>query len=717
MTRSFAGMAKVAVLVMAALFAALYIELFLESCCQYWTGIASGLLSGSITKEIVFRFGALFLLLLAIEIAVLRVPQKIQSAIFEYRWYIGAALILLCTLFEISGSSISAWASLLPDNEGQAGVLWGVPRSIRSDEFATGALWTLSQDSNSYDAISQILRGDTTDTRLVYSAPSWSLITVFRPLLWGYLLFGFSHGLAFFWSAKYILLFLVTFETAYVFMRKRCVALVFAALVVFSPAVQWWGTGEMLLIGQALVLSLENFLHARLVYRRMVWAALIAWMCGCYILTLYPAWMVPFFFIFALMGGARVYAYVKDRHTCSCLTLSLRDFIALIAFLAVSALGVAISFLSSSDVLAATSSTVYPGARFETGGNCVLEILNFGAPLLYAIESPHVSNCCELAAVFSLFPLGTLFAGVLCLKGKASKRIAPFVLLQLFFVVFCFVGFPEFLAKITLMSNVPAIRLLLPMGYLELFILFCAVATYSQNGKRYLCGYLKPVLATCLASLLAIACAIGACILLDPGYLRALYVILIGLACCVVVVSLLVIVFGGKEDAAAVCVAIFLMIAMIPGLCINPVQHGTSVITKTDLHDAVKGVLEEDADSLWAVEGSWTVANLCAGYGAPTLNSTNAYPDLARWETIDTSGEYREVYNRYAHIVIKLSGDVSTFSLNGNDIFTLALSYEDLRILGIRYLVTANEYNMIEGGIGFSKVAQANGYSIYELCY
>ena len=38
--------------------------------------------------------------------------------------------------------------------------------------------------------------------------------------------------------------------------------------------------------------------------------------------------------------------------------------------------------------------------------------------------------------------------------------------------------------------------------------------------------------------------------------------------------------------------------------------------------------------------------------GAKTVNSVNVYPDLDKWHVIDPNGQYEEVYNRYAHILV-----------------------------------------------------------------
>ena len=47
---------------------------------------------------------------------------------------------------------------------------------------------------------------------IIKDAPAWFPTEVFRPFHWGYLLLGSSAGLAFYWSARLIVLFLSTYQ-------------------------------------------------------------------------------------------------------------------------------------------------------------------------------------------------------------------------------------------------------------------------------------------------------------------------------------------------------------------------------------------------------------------------------------------------------------------------------------------------------------------------
>lgn len=92
------------------------------------------------------------------------------------------------------------------------GTLLGIPRSIRSDEWIVFTPFALSQARSGYTAISSLPRAMPTDVTMVYAQPAWALANIFRPFLWGFMLQDSEMELAFFWSARLMLLLLVSYE-------------------------------------------------------------------------------------------------------------------------------------------------------------------------------------------------------------------------------------------------------------------------------------------------------------------------------------------------------------------------------------------------------------------------------------------------------------------------------------------------------------------------
>ena len=123
----------------------------------------------------------------------------------------------------------------------------------------------------------------------------------------------------------------------------------------------------------------------------------------------------------------------------------------------------------------------------------------------------------------------------------------------------------------------------------------------------------------------------------------------------------------------------------------------------------------ETGDGLWAVIGvGLPYGNYPLLAGKPTINSTNVYPNMNLWHTIDTNKEYEEVYNRYAHITVELCDDRNTaarFELTNPDAFTVRMTTEELKRVGVRYLYTPLELDQH----GLTKRSEANGWKIYEI--
>lgn len=704
----------VGIFVLPLSFALIYLSLFVNYIDAFYGTVGFTIANPMLNDDRAVLFVAGLTIIFVI--SVIKLVEYKSDFLYKYRWLIGMTVALLAVAFKISGSSLGMWSIMLPENADTP--FWGIPRSLRSDEFSVGTLFQLSQSHNVYAPISEILRGDLTDVRMVYGAACWSVITLFRPVLWGYLLFGFEFGLAFAWSAKLCLMVLVSFDCAFLIIKSKPLSLLFSCLLCFSPLIQWWGTGEVILYGQALVLLLDRALFTQKRNIRIIALAAIAWLCGCYIMLMYPAWMVPFFFIFALMGVFRTTEYcqtLKSNNQHSVLAWSLIDTFVLVSCLLISAGLIFLSFVRSSEAMTSVMNTVYPGARFETGGSGLPELFSYAISLFYAFDSPLVSNECEIATILCFFPLGTL-ASLLCFIKRRDWQLFLLTALQLFFLAFAFIGFPSFLSRMTLMYNVPVLRLLFPIGYLELLLFLISVEKAKESqGNNSSIGYLSIILIIGLI----LSSAFQIFILLSAKYLvaRMLYLLMLILFCLFSCLSFRSYILGKK--CTGLFVAFAICFGVIPGLCINPVQIGAAPITDTNLEALVNQFVEEsDYSDKWVVDGSWTVANLCAAYGAPVINSTNAYPDLARWNSIDENNENECAYNRYAHVIANVFAPSTSFTSTQDDLFTVNLTEDDLRQLNVKYVMSSRDLTEFSSDkLQIRQLGSANGFVLYELTY
>lgn len=74
---------------------------------------------------------------------------KLLDFIYNKRYYIALCILILCVIFQISGSSIGCWENVLGYNTDR-GVLAGISRPIRSDEWAVFTPMALGQVANRF---------------------------------------------------------------------------------------------------------------------------------------------------------------------------------------------------------------------------------------------------------------------------------------------------------------------------------------------------------------------------------------------------------------------------------------------------------------------------------------------------------------------------------------------------------------------------------------
>jgi hypothetical protein len=625
----------------------------------------------------------------------------VGTSVYRYRFAAAAVILALCVLFELSGSSIDCLSQFFNGELTGSGVLFGSPQVMRSDEFAVMTPFSLSQyfnHSGAYPYFSETIRGTLTDTFIVYGQPSWDIATVFRPFFWGYLLLGPAKGLSFFWVARLLALFLISFEFAMVYTRKdKLLSLAAAFLIALAPIVQWWfavnGLVEMLVFGQLALLSVRGFLRSSKAWVRLLASLLFFWCLGAYILTFYPAWQVPLVYVFAAL---LVYVVLENRKAY--VFRPRIDILAWALGLCVLVVGLLYVYSKSADTVATVLGTAYPGARVDTGGGELLSLFSSAHGGLPAPES---------AAFLDLFPLGILLALYLIfVEKKRDPLLIPLLAAQLLLLVYCVFGLPEPLARASLLSLSFAHRTLLAVGFANILLLLRSLALMERSPRVWQAAAVALVLAAGVGFL---------CRMANIEHFGRLYTLLLMAALFVCFLGVLLL--HRNAVIKRLVVAALIVAVCIEGGLVNPIQRGLDVIYESELVSSIEEISRND-DGLWLVEASFPVTNLPIVVGAPTMNSTNVYPDLERWRQLDPSGEYEDIYNRYAHINVELSDDATSFELVAGDAFKLHLNYRDLSTLEVSYLMSTQDYRAKHNpAVDFTLLDRVGSYYLYELDY
>lgn len=637
--------------------------------------------------------------------------------------YLVAAVILLCSvLFEISGSSIGFWSVLLDGTyessaQDNSGDLLGTSRSIRTDEWAVSTPMAFSQEYNhtgKYPYFSETIRGDSTDAFIVYGQPVKSWEVIFRPFQIGYLFLGPSRGLAFFWCARMLALFLVSLEFGiYLTKKKKLLSLTYVLLVCCSPVVAWWfainGLVEMLVFGQLAVLMFVRWMHTAFLWKKLLLSAGIAW-CGiAYILVFYPSWQIPlgYAYLFLLIG-----IILRERRNVTWKKGSVILSAVVLLMLMTGALGAI--FLKSADTIELVLNTSYPGSRSFVGGASLLRMFSWAGGLFFPYIDPGlgISNVCEEAQFFSFFPLGIILGIIQIVR---SKKKDPLLITMTagtcFLALYCAFPWPSLLAKATLLSMCQGRRVLVGVGFLSIVLLVYLISESIVNYKSKTAVTISSVIGAGLA---------GICFIYYTQFMgkkKALVLLAVIAAGAVLIFAAM----KWKRYAGLACYA--LMISLVCGIAVNPVHQGADSIYSSKLTMAIKEQTEADqGKGLWMVEGlGFPYLNLPITVGAPTINTTNVYPDLERWEQFDTEKKDFSKYNRYAHIIINIVDETSqepVFFNPYDDQLVVNLQPDQLKVLQVKHIMTDKDLSGLSSEeIQFNETEKIGRYYLYQVEY
>ncbi|WP_288804837.1 hypothetical protein [uncultured Bifidobacterium sp.] len=719
---------RIGVLIIAVL-AAAYLEIFLEVAHEDRTHLPSGFFYGHGQPEHALRLVVL-IAVAALTLYVLNFhARRFLHAIHTYRWWIGCSLIIIFTLLRISGSSV-AFISNHIGGDPYKGTLFGIPRSIRSDEWSVFTPLAFSQAYSGYSRVSSIPEASSIDMTMVYGQPAWALATFFRPFLWGFMLFGSDRGLAFFWCARLAVLLLVSYEFGrWLTKDNRQFAAAYGVLIGLAPIVQWWfainGTAEVLIFGQAAVLLFRRYLHSNSTLYIWLLAMATIYCLGGFLLVLYPPLQIPLAYVYGLLVIWLIICRHRDvrlpnRSLLSMIVPMTVAFAALIAC-------ILMVIYTSRQAILMESSTVYPGSRISHGQGLLECLMDYTANLFMPLEEHQViPNAPERAVFFSLFPIGLILSIWTLLKKRDGLIILLFVC-DLIFMIYGLFGFPDWLCRITLMGRTTTGRVKFGLGFIDLILLFRSLSLLYNDAddEASLVAPEKDSVKIRLLRNVALAVVLAALLtgatILSPVYpLRKAYLIFLMLLLTIILLA----VFewlSGRGYASRMFLSSILIVALA-GFCVNPIQQGSQSIREGPFVDmALKEVsrINNSADGRPTVfitddsiHGQALIAN-----GIPTVNSVNIYPQLQRWHIIDSQRTSEWIYNRYAYVNIDFTNTGRpTFKLAAPDRMIVTIPVKDLHKIGVTHVLTGRDLTEFVGGHRFLRRIETKEHlNLYEV--
>lgn len=608
------------------------------------------------------------------------------------RFRLGAAIILAAVVLNVSGSSMAVWNIWLGRN-GTQDLVFGTPRPIRTDEYVVGTPLAFSQAYNNYGYFNGLFGDKPADMFIIKDAPAWFPTEVFRPFHWGYLLLGSSAGLAFYWSARLVVLFL----SAYQFFLcvggdkkpvSRPMAVFGASLITFAPLTQWWfavnGLPEMLIAVFVSICCFDHMLQRQETWVRLLCGAVIMQCAGMFILTLYPAWQIPMGYI---LLGLIIAMVIRHWGKIRFKPVQIVGLV-VIGLVFTTLLGLAL--LKSADTIRAMMSTAYPGSRMSKGGG-QSPLLMFSSlatlclPFKDFYESAMLTgNNVEVAAFIDLCPLGMLFAVMNMIKRKKASFLDCYLIAFLVFMsVFAVVGFPAWLSKLTFMSSVTSSRTTVAIGVCNIILLIRCAREWCANHS---------VKAKAVVAVVYTVCAAVIAYMVFSPYLDVTMTI----SCAAAGFVLAAAVVSCDLKVGKIVATLATLVMAFSGLAINPVQYSSAPITDQPVVQQVR-ILQEHKPGVWVAEGGncARLANLLVANGVKTFNALAVTPDLQGMKRLDPDGTWQRIYNRYAFISINIVDKPAEkpFKLSASDAYTITVTPEQLERLGVTYVLSTNDLN------------------------
>lgn len=631
--------------------------------------------------------------------------HRVSEFAYRYRYGLGIGLLLVLVAFNVSGSSIGMWVNSLPEAANN-GLVFGIPRECRTDEWAlfTGMTFAQFKDlSGQLPYIGSVLRGCETDMFILYGQPVFDFSIIFRPFQIGYLVFGLERGLSFYWYSRLIFLFLTSLDLGMIlFDKNKTHSLIYALFVAFAPVVSWWFSInnfiEMLVSFNVIILGLDFFFSHSMGYGKVLCTLIISVAVGCFVLSMYPAWMIPLFYLLIFIVAA---LYFKNRQRYSIVT---KWNFALIAVAVLFVLCSLVRVLNmSGDAISAELSTVYPGARINTGGGQFLTALRYPISVLLPFLPSNFNSGLatglpdNLSMFYDFFPLGI----ALFLFNRESKKdhlsVALFFYVMLL-SIYCFVGIPEPVARFTLMGKSIPERALVILSFANLLLVFRCVLLIDWSRRL---NYTVLIASAIFA--------LAGTFQFESGVLTPKVFAVI---CVFTIIAFSL--FVQTKTFARFAVAILLCTFF--GVFVNPVQQGLAFIEENPLISAMEEISQKHPDSKWIASVGWK-SNLTLFAGVKNLSSTNIYPNDELWRVLDPEGQHEDVWNRYAHLHADITDEESSFDLVQVDVVDIHLNPATMRQLGVKFVL--NEGPLFDdksrGSLGINLVNRIGNYYIYEL--
>ena len=655
------------------------------------------------------RFSFLMIINLMVSFFMYNGIKKGSDLLYKYRYVCFVVLFFYIIAMNYNTSNISMYNFYIQPNIKSESFdpIWRRPQAIRSDEWGVSTPLKISQIHSNYSINNRLIMGKESRVTFYPKFATKSYYALTSPGLLGYLFLPVSRGVSFDCFFEWLLLVFVSFDFVMLICKdKKKYAFLGAILIGLSPALIWWNSFQIILYGEIAVLSLKKLLDSKKKLHKFFWAVVIGWAGSCYIMTMYPAWMIPYAYVFASIGIWLIVNHFKEKK-------QLYSLLYLLLSLFVIAILVVPNYVENMEIINIVRKTSYPGTRIETG-NSLFALLPFSyiGNIFYSYKD--ILNPCESAAFICLYPLPMLLSLISVIKGIKTKKVDFLTLFLLIIAILINLYICmdlKTLSKLLLLSMSTTKRAAITLEYINVLLLLRYMSTKEIAGKIIAIKNIILFLVSLLFSFLLLKVYLKT----YPDYFGIDMIIMAALyySFCI---GLLFINNTRLNSFFVIGMGLPLIFVAV---IIMPVNKGINVIQEKPLAKNVQKIVKSNPNGLWiTAEENFTIANYLVANGAPTLNSVNYYPNFDMWDKILHSDEEKNMVNRYAHIQVSLiqSGDNTNVALLQDDLVKLNLSIDDLDILNIDYVVCPMDLKNIKSKhIEFEELYYEDNIGIYKV--
>jgi hypothetical protein len=629
-------------------------------------------------------------------------------------------LLLLFSVYIILGfskihtSNIANWDMFFGKQQSEA-VLAGKPRFIRMDEWMISSTAVMGQYEAGLPLKNEANGGG--NAPVVFGLPIKDISAVLRPSTWPYFIFDLERAFAFSWNFN-LFFFLVSMFLVFMLLTKNnfWLSAAGAFFIFLVPGIQWWSyliSTEMMCLN-GMFLSFIYLLYSSKRSTLIISSLVLITSIFSFVSFLYPPFQVPLVYLY----GALLIGYFIREKNFSLMKKGLNQKIMIGGLAFVFLAFILFHFYQiAADSFAMMLNTVYPGRRFDTGGDLIAGKLfaDFFSPFMSDTHTPQKwLNICEASGAIMFFPVVFYTIGYFYFRYKKTDSllitVSLFVIIGLLYVI---AGFPAALSKISLFSMSPAYRTLPVVAIGNCVLLICFLGSKKLEWKKdnfswMECGVLA---AATVVFMLAVTSGISkatenfftgqqvtmAIVMITAAYLLARY----------------------KDLRFAKSALYTLLLAMvINNAGANPLTKGLGPVLDNPLTVASREIHKKDPVAGWALFGNVRLTHLIKANGINVLNGVKYVPAIDQMQVLDPQKLKDSVYNRYAWVTMTSfidGNDGVNFVQEFNDAYTIQMDpcSPKLKQLNVKYIVF--DYKPQESETRcLTKLTETTGISIYK---